>query len=161
MPKLPATPSRLPAADERIETVEGEVADATNRSSTDRPHPNRLTGADAYRLHGTLIAGLALCVGAFTFELFRALRGHTFSWMYVFEWPLFAGFALYMWWNLYNGTDRRRQAPSDDTATDHPPDSELVAWNHYLRQLESDETGDDPALSRAPSKDPKMPPSRL
>ena len=125
-------------------------------------HPHRLVGADALRLHVTLALGLALCLGAFVFELTRALGGHTFSWMYVFEWPLFAGFALYMWWNLYNGTDRRRPAPADESAGEpQAPDQDLEAWNRYLRAMESQDASDDQTRSRAPSSEPNTPPSRL
>ncbi len=123
----------------------------------------RLTGADALRLHLTLAAGLALCVAAFTFELLRALGGHEFSWLYVFEWPVFAGFALYMWWSLLNGHDRRRPAsPSAPVRDDGPSrpgeptphgqgqrapgdgDEDLQAWNRYLRDMEAAEGEDEP-----------------
>lgn len=108
--------------------------------------PTRLTGSDALRLHLTLAAGLALCIGAFVIELLRALGGHSFSWMYVFEWPLFAGFAVYMWWNLLQGNDRVHRSSSKEPT---PPSAEvhdegLDAWNLYLQVMEAAE-GDDPA----------------
>jgi len=104
--------------------------------------PARLTGGDAVRLHLTLAAGLALCIGAFSFELYRALSGNTFSWMYVFEWPLFAGFAIYMWWSLLHGHDRRpTRAPGEpvgpDGAEADEADEDLLAWRRYLRDLEA------------------------
>ncbi len=124
----------------------------------------RLTGGDAVRLHVTLAAGLALCISAFCFELLRALGGHAFSWMYVFEWPLFAGFAIYMWWNLLQGNDRRRPsagdgdgpagpqrsagsapgarqtaAVADPAGPNGPGDRDLDAWQRYLRQMEAAE----------------------
>jgi hypothetical protein len=103
-------------------------------------HPVRLKGKDAFWLHFTLVAGLVVCCGAFGFELWRALGGHTFSWMYVFEWPLFGAFAVYMWWNLLQGNDRVRR-PSNRQATSPaaPPDEELEAWNRYVRSVEADE----------------------
>jgi hypothetical protein len=103
--------------------------------------PVRLTGRDAFWLHFTLTAGLIVCCGAFAFELWRALGGHTFSWMYVFEWPLFGAFAVYMWWNLLQGNDRVRRPsrqPSPGGAP-APPDEELEAWNRYVRQVEAEE----------------------
>jgi hypothetical protein len=35
----------------------------------------------------------------------RALSGNTLSWAYTFEWPVFAGYALYMWWKLLHDED--------------------------------------------------------
>jgi hypothetical protein len=103
--------------------------------------PVRLTGRDAFWLHVTLTAGLIVCGAAFAFELWRALDGHTFSWMYVFEWPIFAGFAIYMWWNLLQGHDRTRRPSRTPTLSQPvaPPDEELQAWNRYVRQLNADE----------------------
>lgn len=108
--------------------------------------PTRLTGSDALRLHLTLAAGLAICIAAFVIELLRALGGHSFSWMYVFEWPLFAGFAVYMWWNLLQGNDRVRRTSSNKAAhvSEDTPDEGLDAWNLYLQVMEAAE-GDDPA----------------
>ncbi len=122
-------------------------------------HPMRLRGADAFRLHLTLVVGLAVCMAAFCFELLRALGGHTFSWLYVFEWPIFAGFALYMWWNLLNGNDRRRapvDSPSGDRAaggsSPGPEDEDLAAWRRYLVAMEAAEAED--GLSDSPKQRP-------
>ncbi len=104
------------------------------------PGPTRLTGGDAVRLHLTLAAGLTLCVGAFAFELYRALSGNAFSWMYVFEWPLFGGFAIYMWWSLLHGHDRHPRRAAAEAATgpdDSGHDEDLAAWRRYLRDLEA------------------------
>ncbi len=117
---------------------EGEIRSAVQ--------PTRLTGSDALRLHLTLAGGLALCIGAFVIELLRALSGHSFSWMYVFEWPLFAGFAVYMWWNLLQGNDRvdRRSSKASAPRSASAPDEDLDAWNLYLQVMEAAE-GDNPA----------------
>lgn len=116
----------------------------------DDPRPTgRLRGADAFRLHLTLAVGLVICIGAFVFEVTRALGGNTLSWAYVFEWPIFAVFAVYMWWHLLHGQDGSRQkpprpdgaagvtSPSDGGAPAEDPD--LAAWQEYLRTMESDE----------------------
>jgi hypothetical protein len=104
----------------------------------------RLTGKAAFKLHLTLTVGLIVCVGAFAFELARALGGHTFSWMYVFEWPLFGGFAIYMWWNLLQGHDRVRKPSAKPTGAGPaaPPDEELEAWNRYARSVAADQGPD-------------------
>jgi len=106
--------------------------------------PTRLTGASAVRLHLTLLAGLTICVGAFVIEVFRALGGNTLSWCYVFEWPILAGFAVYMWWNLYNGrSGHERRPPASGDLPDHHDeeyDEKLAAWNRYVREMDSSET---------------------
>jgi hypothetical protein len=125
----------------RVEPVDSRLA------SQSSPNPARLTGKDAFWLHFTLALGLIVCAGAFALELWRALGGHTFSWMYVFEWPFFGAFAVYMWWNLLQGKDRvpqRSCEPSQGHGA-RPPDEELEAWNRYVRLVESDE---EPGLGR-------------
>ena len=62
-----------------------------------RAAQERLRGPEAIRLHVTLVIGLVMCAAAFWFELKRALGGNALSWAYVFEWPLLAVFAIYMW----------------------------------------------------------------
>lgn len=105
--------------------------------------PGRLRGADAFRLHLTLALGLALCVSAFVFEVVRALGGNTLSWAYVFEWPIFAAFAIYMWWNLLHGRHGGRpeseksekQGSVEVDLGQH--DADLQAWNRYLEEMEA------------------------
>jgi hypothetical protein len=111
--------------------------------------PTRLTGPEARRLHLVLAGGLTLCVGAFCIELLRALGGNTLSWLYVFEWPLFAGFGIYMWWTLLNGGDGDRShnhgavASRGDAAEPDEADAEaLRAWNTYLREMRDAESED-------------------
>jgi len=108
--------------------------------------PIRLTGSDAVRLHLTLAGGLIICIGGFVIELMRALGGHAFSWMYVFEWPIFAGFALYMWWIFLHGNDRVPHASAKErpALAGDAPDEGLDQWNLYLQVMEAAE-GDDPA----------------
>jgi len=117
--------------------------DADSPSSEERP--GRLRGADAVRLHLTLAAGLTICVGAFCFEVLRALGGNKLSWLYVFEWPMFAAFAVYMWWMLLTGQDRHRPSPPNDRPAapeqlhDEPGeehDEQLEAWQRYLREMD-------------------------
>ena len=51
----------------------------------------------------------------------RALSGNTLSWAYTFEWPVFAGYALYMWWKLLHDEStggRRAPLPAPRAATE-------------------------------------------
>jgi hypothetical protein len=111
----------------------------------------------ALKLHAVIIivvpAFLALCV----WQIFRAVGGNELSWAYVFEWPFFAGYAVYMWWRFVHEVPEVPAAPShgaapgppsvrpaaaeatadsDETADgDEDSDRELAAYNAYLAQL--------------------------
>jgi len=101
------------------------------------PGPARLTGGSAWRLHLTLAAGLALCAGAFSFEILRALGGNELSWLYVFEWPLFAVFGVYVWWNLLTGRDRVRRPDRSERDASGVDQEKLAAWSRYVAELEA------------------------
>ena len=95
-------------------------------------------------------AFLALCL----WQVSRALGGNSLSWAYVFEWPLFAAYAIYMWWRFVHeaapgrvaGRHRRsrsrragRGGPGRDAGTGDTRGIEggrrLAAYNDYLAQL--------------------------
>jgi len=99
----------------------------------------RLTGGEAVRVHLTLVLGLALCAVAFWFEVRRALGGNGLSWAYVFEWPLFAAFAVYMWWNVLHGDRavRRRRVARPGPALDPRYAGMLEAWEAHQRELQA------------------------
>jgi hypothetical protein len=109
-----------------------------------------LTGK-ALRLHATLIVVVFGCLAAGGFELSRALAGNRLSWVYVFEWPFFAGFSVVVWWRLLHGDD-----PAGPASAPHPPqapgvrptpapngdaieDDQLRAWQDYLTRLHSEQ----------------------
>jgi hypothetical protein len=114
----------------------------------------------ALKLHVVILivvpAFMALCF----WQLSRALDGNTLSWAYVFEWPLFAAYAVYMWWRFLHeaaeegsppaaaGTEpggptssaAAPTAPSAQTPEQTEEDEELAAYNSYLAELaEQDE----------------------
>jgi hypothetical protein len=51
-------------------------------------------------MHVTLLILLVTFAWLTRWQLSRALGGNTLSWAYTFEWPLFAGYAIYVWWQL-------------------------------------------------------------
>lgn len=104
----------------------------------------------ALRLHAVILvvvpAFMALCV----WQISRAVGGNTLSWAYVFEWPLFAGYAIYMWWRFVHerpepaGAETPANGQADAVALSQmgPPaakvadeDAELAAYNEYLARL--------------------------
>jgi hypothetical protein len=92
------------------------------------------------RLHLTLVVGLAGCAVAATIEWERALSGHVISWVYAFEWPLFAVFGSWVWWRLVHETApraarRKRRPPRRSGSTPSLDDPQLVAWQDYLARL--------------------------
>jgi len=92
------------------------------------------------KLHLTLAAGLAICLAAGGYELYRALGGNTLSWAYVFEWPLFGAFGIYLWWRLLHEDADRAKAPKKAATPMTPEETEkLAAWNAYLAELHAGE----------------------
>ena len=78
-------------------------------------------------------------------QLDRALSGNTLSWVYTFEWPFFAAYAIFMWWKLLHEepgsgrVTRRRRDPSPEQA--RADDEKLAEYNRYLEDLRaSDES---------------------
>ena len=98
----------------------------------------RLRGAAAWRAHLTLAVGLALCATAFWFEIGRAEGGNSLSWAYVFEWPLLAMFAVYMWWKVLHPDAHRasrRSSKSASSALAPEFSGMLTAWQEHQRDL--------------------------
>lgn len=77
------------------------------------------------------------CLAAGWFELTRALGGNELSWVYVFEWPFFAAFAVRLWWRLRREDEDSHPAPTRTAGAtgDGLPDPELDSWNEYLARL--------------------------
>jgi hypothetical protein len=108
----------------------------------------------AVKLHVVILivvpAFAALCL----WQVSRALGGNSLSWAYVFEWPLFAAYAVYMWWRFVHeavpdgspgdtaaadpgGQDAAAPArmPVPETPEELREDADLAAYNDYLAQL--------------------------
>ncbi len=99
----------------------------------------------ALKLHAVILivvpAFMALCI----WQITRALDGNSLSWAYVFEWPLFAAYAVYMWWRILHErpeppvvTTENGQVPATATAAADeaaPEEAELTAYNEYLARL--------------------------
>lgn len=54
----------------------------------------------AVLLHLTVVVVVPVFLGLFWWQVQRVRQGNTLSWAYVFEWPFFTGYALYLWWKL-------------------------------------------------------------
>jgi len=100
----------------------------------------RPTNWRAIRLHATiliLVPGFLLLA---RWQLGRALGGNGLSWAYTVEWPLFAFYAIYVWWHLAREerglAPRRRRHRSDKVIEkDVVADRERAEYNAYLDAL--------------------------
>ncbi|HUY43154.1 MAG TPA: hypothetical protein VMU98_05260 [Acidimicrobiales bacterium] len=108
-----------------------------------RRSPSALRGSAAARAHATLAVGLAFCALAFWFEFRRAEGGNSLSWAYVFEWPLLAVFAVYMWWKMIHPDGEVTAKRSAKKAALAPEfDGMLQAWEQSQRDLHQTRAGD-------------------
>lgn len=100
--------------------------------------------ARAWKLHAVILivvpGFMALCL----WQIDRALNGNTLSWAYVFEWPLFAAYAVYMWWRILHekpdpepaaAAAENGHAPAEPSEQDEKEDAEMAAYNDYLARL--------------------------
>jgi hypothetical protein len=93
-----------------------------------------------------LVAGM---LGLGAWQLHRATGGNMLSWAYTIQWPIFAGFVVFIWWRevrrTLHGAPESRPAPltrrpvvsqADAAgAYDDEDDPALAAYNHYLAWL--------------------------
>ncbi len=118
---------------------------------------SKWTTREAFGLHVLLLVLVSAFLALAYWQLERALHGNTLSWAYTFEWPFFAGYAVYMWWDLIHDPPSARRNPElstsadeatsgdqEDKATANTPkwqaddgDEELAAYNKYLADLAS------------------------
>jgi hypothetical protein len=103
----------------------------------------------ALKLHAVILivvpAFMALCI----WQITRAVGGNSLSWAYVFEWPLFAAYAVYMWWRILHEKPEPLATTAMPTENGHAPatastagadeaapeEAELTAYNEYLARL--------------------------
>lgn len=99
------------------------------------------------RLHLTLLILLPTFIILANWQLHRALGGNDLSWAYAVEWPLFAIYAIVVWWRLLHeergilphlskwGRRRRERIQARDALQDR----ERAEYNAYLAALRREE----------------------
>ncbi len=101
----------------------------------------------ALKLHAVILvvvpAFMALCV----WQITRALGGNSLSWAYVFEWPIFAGYAVYMWWRFVHEAAEDTQPPARPDGHGTPAEAETRAEAEVPPAQGSDEQGQDADLA--------------
>ncbi len=100
--------------------------------------------------HALAAALTAGCLALGWWQIHRAAAGNTLSWAYAVEWPVFAGFVVFVWVReirralghdkppaataRHSGEPARRPVLTARRAPviDDRDDPELAAYNHYL-----------------------------
>jgi DNA-binding transcriptional regulator of glucitol operon len=99
----------------------------------DQPTTDRPTSTDwrrtwltprAIAMHVTLLVVVPTFAGLFWWQVQRVRQGNTLSWAYVFEWPFFAAYAVYMWWKLVH--DQAMPAEAERADGGATPETEAV-----------------------------------
>ncbi len=75
-------------------------------------------------MHLTLAVLLPAFAALTIWQYDRATSGNTLSWAYTFEWPLFGGYAIYVWWQLIHDDPIERRAALQ--ASDADADAEVT-----------------------------------
>jgi hypothetical protein len=104
----------------------------------------RVKKRGTYKIHLGLIVAELICISAFIFEITRALNGNTLSWAYVFEWPLFGFYAVYMWRRMLRDERVEREGKSTPVVTGQADDPRLQAWNEYLTKVHATDRVNEP-----------------
>ena len=102
----------------------------------------------AVKLHAVILVVVPACLALCLWQIDRALAGNSLSWAYVFEWPLFAAYAIYMWWRFVHEKPEPAGATASENGHAAPPspsdprraesaqeEAELAAYNDYLARL--------------------------
>ena len=119
----------------------------------------------ALLLHLVVLVLVPTFLGLGWWQFQRARSGNTLSWAYVFEWPIFAGYVVFMWWKMLHEPFTRPTDEEQDHATlagipEKPPekdpevekarqaqdeaeDEELAAYNQYLASLQARDQAED------------------
>lgn len=99
--------------------------------------------------HACVILSVLVILGLGRWQLHRAESGNSLSWVYTFEWPLFAIFAVYFWVKTIRdeacppGQAKPRDAfalPGGGTEAAED-DEELAPYNAYLARLTKEVSG--------------------
>jgi hypothetical protein len=100
---------------------------------------HRWLSTRALLLHLAVVVVAGVCLALAYWQIRRATGGNGLSWAYVFEWPLFAGVAVYAWWDLIHHPERA--APKGDPKDVLPP-----GW--FRQQVKGELSSPRPAVGQ-------------
>ena len=103
------------------------TADAVSAPGERAAQPNPWWTKRAAALHVTLVVVVPVFLGLFWWQVQRVRQGNTLSWAYVFEWPFFTGYAVYLWWKLVHDQPGLTPTPAASAPASPPPAAAAVA----------------------------------
>jgi hypothetical protein len=148
----------MPASNQPASSQPASNQPASSQPATSQSFRRLWLAPRAIALHVVILAVIPTFAALCDWQVHRALAGNDLSWAYVFEWPFFAGYAVYMWWRfiheepavLPGSGPRPTLATSDgpppalaatgpgETAEPSEPDpdaADRAAYNRYLAEL--------------------------
>lgn len=111
-----------------------------------RTGPVRWLAPRSLLLHLTLVLAVPVCLLAGWWQVQRALGGHTLSFVYVFEWPAFAGVAVWAWWVLLTAPVRVPAGPMAAPGAEGPVRARQRLLESRTRPLRWEAAREQPAL---------------
>ncbi|ADL48534.1 hypothetical protein Micau_5026 [Micromonospora aurantiaca ATCC 27029] len=87
--------------------------------------------------HVAMVVLVAGCLGMGWWQVTRAAGGNAISFGYAIEWPVFAGFVIFVWWREVRQTLRAADpasAPAEDTAPSAGPAPSVTAGTPAVRR---------------------------
>jgi hypothetical protein len=100
--------------------------------------------------HIVAVALTAGCLGLGWWQLTRATHGNALSWGYTFQWPVFAGFVVFLWFREVQ-LARRKGSPAEPATPEKTasklPGSPVTVGRPVRVPVRAAPSADDPALA--------------
>ena len=90
----------MPASNQPTSSQPASNQPTSNQPATSQSFRRLWLAPRAIALHVVILAVIPTFAALCDWQVHRALAGNDLSWAYVFEWPFFAGYAVYMWWRF-------------------------------------------------------------
>ncbi|MET7878706.1 hypothetical protein [Micromonospora profundi] len=94
--------------------------------------------------HVAMVVLVVSFLGLGWWQISRATAGNSISWGYAVEWPVFAGFVVYVWWREVRLARRSAEATAESPADAADPAADATA----AESTPAATTGSRPAVRR-------------
>ncbi|MGK5681237.1 hypothetical protein [Actinoplanes sp. URMC 104] len=86
------------------------------------------------------------CLGLGWWQFSRAQGGNSISWGYMFEWPVFAGFVVFLWWREVQLARKKASNEPEEPREERLPGSAVTVGRPVRVAVRPTEDADDPEL---------------